>query len=85
MTARISPYLRYYSSHRPTDDHGDRPVVFEDEFEQTHFLRVARDEMQRAGGRRSPAGLPQEPDGEGRAARTGVAHDRRPNAELRIS
>ena len=52
MTARIAPYLRYYSSHRPTDDHGDQPivlVVFEDEIAQTHFLRVARDEMQRTG------------------------------------
>ena len=40
--------LRYYSSHRPLDDHGTRPavlVVFEDEIAQTHFLRVAREEM----------------------------------------
>ena len=52
MAARIAPYLRYYSSHRPTDDHGSQPtvlVVFEDEIAQTHFLRVARDEMARAG------------------------------------
>ena len=51
MADRIAPYLRYYSSHRPTDDHGSRPivlVVFEDEIAQTHFLRVARDEMARA-------------------------------------
>ena len=50
MAARIAPYLCYYSSHRPTDDHGTRPtvlVVFEDEIAQTHFLRVARDEMDR--------------------------------------
>ncbi len=50
MADRIAPYLRYYSSHRPTDDHGSRPivlVVFEDEIAQTHFLRVARDEMER--------------------------------------
>ena len=49
---RIAPYLRYYSSHRPTDDHGSRPIVlvaFEDEIAQTHFLRVARDEMARTG------------------------------------
>ena len=48
MAARIAPYLRYYSSHRPTDDHGVQPsvlVVFEDEIAQTHFLRVARDDM----------------------------------------
>ena len=52
MADRIAPYLRYYSSHRPTDDHGSRPtllVVFEDEIVQTHFLRVARDEMARTG------------------------------------
>ena len=52
MAARIAPYLRYYSSHRPTDDHGSQPivlVVFEDEIAQTHFLRVARDEMERTG------------------------------------
>ena len=26
MSARLAPYLRYFSSHRPTDDHGVRPV-----------------------------------------------------------
>ena len=25
MSDRLAPYLRYYSSHRPTDDHGVRP------------------------------------------------------------
>ena len=52
MAARIAPYLRYYSSHRPTDDHGAQPavlVVFENEIAQTHFLRVAREEMKRTG------------------------------------
>ena len=52
MTDRIAPYIRYYSSQRPTDDHGSQPsvlVVFEDEIPQTHFLRVAREEMQRTG------------------------------------
>ena len=24
---RLAPYLRYFSSHRPTDDHGVRPAV----------------------------------------------------------
>ncbi len=50
MADRIAPYLRYYSSHRPTDDNGSQPlvlVVFENEIAQMHFLRVARDEMQR--------------------------------------
>ena len=47
MSDRLAPYLRYYSSHRPTDDHGARPavlVVFDDDIAQTHFLRVAREE-----------------------------------------
>ena len=48
MSDRLAPYLRYYSSHRPIDDHGVRPavlVVFDDEIAQTHFLRVAREEI----------------------------------------
>ena len=48
MAARIAPYLRYYSTHRPTDDHGAQPailVVFDDDLTQTHFLRIAGAEM----------------------------------------
>ena len=51
MTARLAPYLRYYSSRRPLDDHGAQPavlVVFDDELAATHFLRLARREMERA-------------------------------------
>ncbi|MYE33030.1 MAG: hypothetical protein F4X80_10345, partial [Chloroflexi bacterium] len=51
MAARLAPYLRYYASHRPTDDHGVRPallVVLRDEITADHFLRVARREMDRA-------------------------------------
>ena len=52
MSDRLAPYLRYFSSHRPTDDHGTRPsvlVVFDDEIARTHFLRVAREEVRAAG------------------------------------
>ena len=51
MAARLAPYLRYYASRRPTDDHGTQPsvlVVFDDELAASHFLRVAREEMGRA-------------------------------------
>ncbi len=50
MAARLAPYLRYYASRRPTDDHGAQPavlVVFDDELAANHFLRVAREEMGR--------------------------------------
>ena len=50
MAQRLAPYLRYYSSHRPADDHGQRPlvlVVFDDPVAPTHFLEVARREMAR--------------------------------------
>ena len=52
MARRLAPYLRYYSTHRPIDDHGAAPVVlvvFPDKLAATHFLRVAREEMDRAG------------------------------------
>ena len=52
MAERIAPYLRYYSSRRPTDDHGVQPsvlVVFENELAHMHFLRVAGEEMERTG------------------------------------
>ena len=51
MAARLAPYLRYYASHRPTDDHGARPavlVVLRDAIAMEHFRRVARREMERA-------------------------------------
>ena len=52
MAARIAPYLRYYSSRRPLDDHGVGPlvlVVFDDDIAASHFLRVAATEMRWAG------------------------------------
>ena len=50
MAQRLAPYLRYYSSPRPIDDHGATPyvlVVFDNDIAQTHFLRVAQQEMER--------------------------------------
>ena len=52
MATRIAPYLRYYAANRPLDDHGVAPavlVVFDDDLAAGHFLRVASDEMRRAG------------------------------------
>ena len=52
MATRLAPYLRYYSSHQPTDDHGAQPavlVVLGDDVAATHFLRVAREQMAQAG------------------------------------
>ena len=52
MTQRLAPYLRYHSSSQPNDDHGAQPdvlVVLHDDIAQTHFLRVAREQMDRSG------------------------------------
>ena len=51
MVVCLAPYLRYYSTHRPSDDHSVRPtvlVVFNDDLAATHSLRVARKEMDSA-------------------------------------
>ena len=51
MAQRLAPYLRYYSSKRPLEDHGVIPVVlvvFEHELAADHFLRVARVEQDQA-------------------------------------
>ena len=52
MAARIAPYLRYYASRRPLDDHGAIPavlVVFDDDIAAGHFVRVADNDMRRTG------------------------------------
>ena len=52
MARRLAPYLRYYSSKRPMDDHGAVPslfVVFDEELAASHFLGVARDGIRRSG------------------------------------
>ena len=50
MAARLAPYLRYYSTDEPVDDHGAEPVVlivFDDPLVEARFLGVARFEMAR--------------------------------------
>ena len=50
MAARIAPYLRYYATRRPLDDHGVVPlvlVVFDDNIAAGHFLGVAGAEIRR--------------------------------------
>lgn len=52
MAARLAPYVRYYSTRRPIDDHSVRPtvmVVFDDDLSAAGFLRVARREKERTG------------------------------------
>lgn len=47
--ARLAPYLRYYATPRPTDDHGVRPsilVAFQDAIAAMHFWRTARRQPQ---------------------------------------
>ena len=51
MAARLAPYLRYYSSRQPIEDHGAQPVVliaFDDELVAARFLGVARNELAHA-------------------------------------
>ena len=48
MRDRLAPYLRYFSTRRPLEDHGVIPsvlVVFEDELSADHFLRIADQEI----------------------------------------
>lgn len=52
MRDRLAPYLRYYSTRRPLEDHGVIPtvlVVFEGELSAHHFVRHAQQEMRRWG------------------------------------
>ncbi len=50
MRTRLAPYLRYFASRRPVDDHGAQPqlwVVFDDPLAADRFLTVARSELAR--------------------------------------
>ena len=61
MAQRLAPYLRYYSTPTPTDDHGVRPdvlVVFDDDIAAGHFLRLAEAGDEDAPACPSPCGSP---------------------------
>ena len=50
MRDRLAPYLRYYSTKRPLDDHGVIPtvlIVLENEITASNFRRIAKQEMER--------------------------------------
>ena len=52
MIERLAPYLRYFATHRPVDDHGVLPtvlVVFEDELAAARFVLVVSGELSRTG------------------------------------
>ena len=52
MRTRLAPYLRYFSTRRPVDDHGAQPialVVFDDPLAEARFLGVATKEMDGTG------------------------------------
>ena len=52
MRARLAPYLRYFSSRTPLDDHGAMPtvlIVFDNDLVEAQFFRVAREQMSRTG------------------------------------
>ena len=53
MRERLAPYLRYYSTDRPRDDHGFTPevrIVVEDEVTAASFRNVVLEEVARTGG-----------------------------------
>ncbi|MXX32257.1 MAG: hypothetical protein F4Z51_08525 [Chloroflexi bacterium] len=52
MARRLAPYLRYYDSKRPVDDHRAPPLVlvaFDDGLAEDHFRRIAGAQMARSG------------------------------------
>ena len=88
MSQRLAPYLRYYSSHRPTDDNGVRPavlVVFDDDTAATHFLRLAREETARSEIDGPPVGLSRGRHRRPGAAGTRMAHPQRLGARPSVA
>ncbi|MDE2824023.1 MAG: replication-relaxation family protein [Chloroflexota bacterium] len=51
MAARLAPYLRYYASRQPIEEHGAQPlvlIVFDDKLVAARFVGVARNALARA-------------------------------------
>ena len=52
MASRLAPYLAYFSTRHPTDDHGAMPVllvVFDDPLAEARFLGVAGEQAEQSG------------------------------------
>ena len=80
MTVRLAPYLRYYSTPRPADDHGATPrvlVVFDDGLAASHFLTLAGEGDGSGRGEGAPVGLPPAGHRNPGAAGPGLADTRR--------
>ena len=75
----IPALLLLGSAHRQPRLAAHLLVVFEDEIVQTHFLHVARQEMERTG-----VSVPQEPAGGSRAVGTRLTDNRRRGTRLRL-
>ena len=87
MAARLAPYLRYFSTSRPIEDHGALPavlVVFDDELAQGHFLRIADREMTTRRRARAAHGLAPAPAGARGTARARMVRPRRHRAGARV-
>ena len=66
MAVRLAPYLRYYSSRRPTDDHGVQPsvlVLFDDDVSEAPFPSGGGSGDVPHPRQGTPLGLPEEPSG----------------------
>ncbi|MDE2892402.1 MAG: replication-relaxation family protein [Chloroflexota bacterium] len=51
MARRLAPYLRYYATSQPLEDHGVLPLVlvaFDDGLAKDHFVRIAGEQMTRS-------------------------------------